>query len=179
MTSSTARQARAGRELFENVTDPFDGTLNDDLVVERTDKGLKVLKNGSARSVVEFERKLPQSSPQVAGKDGRTLSPEDLLLALCVHGSVHMWSSLRWVADVARLLERSPQLDWNYTWQAHDDDVRRALGLGLLVTSCTSSTMPMIGTRKASRMTTTSCWGVLMNEECGSCSITGEGPVRL
>jgi len=36
MTSSTARQARGGRatsELFENVTDPFDGTLSDDLVV--------------------------------------------------------------------------------------------------------------------------------------------------
>ncbi len=72
MTSSTARQAKAGRatsELFENVTDPFDGTLNDDLVVERTGKGLKVIKNGSARSVAEFERKLPQSSPQVGGKD--------------------------------------------------------------------------------------------------------------
>jgi formylmethanofuran dehydrogenase subunit B len=72
MTSSTARQAKPGRatsELFENVTDPFDGTLNDDLVVERTDKGLKVLKNGSARSVAEFERKLPQSSPQMSGKD--------------------------------------------------------------------------------------------------------------
>lgn len=72
MTSSTARQAKPGRatsELFENVTDPFDGTLNDDLVVERTDKGLKVLKNGSARSVAEFERKLPHASPKVGGKD--------------------------------------------------------------------------------------------------------------
>ena len=72
MTKSTARRATAGRatsELFENVTDPFDGTLNDDLVVERTEKGLKVVKNGSARSVAGFERKLPDASPQVAGKD--------------------------------------------------------------------------------------------------------------
>jgi formylmethanofuran dehydrogenase subunit B len=73
MTSSTtARQTKTGRatsELFENVTDPFDGTLNDDLVVERTDKGLKVLKNGSARSVAGFERNLPEVSPQVGGKD--------------------------------------------------------------------------------------------------------------
>jgi formylmethanofuran dehydrogenase subunit B len=72
MTSSTARRAKAGRatsELFENVTDPFDGTLSDDLVVERTDKGLKVLKNGSPRSVAGFERKLPEVSPQVGGKD--------------------------------------------------------------------------------------------------------------
>jgi formylmethanofuran dehydrogenase subunit B len=72
MTKSTARQATAGRatsKLFENVTDPFDGTLNDDLVVELTDKGLKVVKNGSARSVAGFERKLPEASPQVGGKN--------------------------------------------------------------------------------------------------------------
>src|SRR6185312_2198782 len=64
-----ATAGRATSELFENVTDPFDGTLNDDLVVERTEKGLKVVKNGSARSVAGFERKLPDASPQVAGKD--------------------------------------------------------------------------------------------------------------
>jgi formylmethanofuran dehydrogenase subunit B len=72
MTSSNARKAKGGRatpELFENVTDPFDGTLCDDLVVERIDKGLKVLKNGSARSVAGFERKLPEAHPQVGGKD--------------------------------------------------------------------------------------------------------------
>jgi formylmethanofuran dehydrogenase subunit B len=72
MTSSTARRAKAGRatsELFENVTDPFDGTLNDDLVVGRTDKGLKVLKNGSPRSIAGFERKLPEASPQIGGKE--------------------------------------------------------------------------------------------------------------
>jgi formylmethanofuran dehydrogenase subunit B len=72
MTSSTVRQAKAGRatsELFENVTDPFDGTLNDDLVIELTDKGLKVLKNGSPRSIAGFERKLPEASPQIGGKE--------------------------------------------------------------------------------------------------------------
>src|SRR5213596_3154324 len=72
MTGSNARKAkgeRASSELYENVTDPFDGTLNDDLVVERTGKGLKVLKNGSARSVAGFERKLPEAHPQVGGKD--------------------------------------------------------------------------------------------------------------
>ncbi|MGH6832501.1 MAG: formylmethanofuran dehydrogenase [Methyloceanibacter sp.] len=72
MPSSSARKAkgvRAGSELFENVTNPFCGTLPDDLTVERTDKGLKVLKNGCAKSVAGFERKLPPASPQVKGKD--------------------------------------------------------------------------------------------------------------
>jgi formylmethanofuran dehydrogenase subunit B len=72
MPSSEARKPkgeRASAELFENVTDPFCGTLPDDLVVERTDKGLKVLKHGSAKSVAGFERKLPPSSPKIGGKD--------------------------------------------------------------------------------------------------------------
>jgi formylmethanofuran dehydrogenase subunit B len=71
MPSSNARKdkpARASQELFENVTDPFCGTLPDDLSVERTAHGLKVLKGASAKSVAGFERKLPEASPQVAGK---------------------------------------------------------------------------------------------------------------
>jgi formylmethanofuran dehydrogenase subunit B len=72
MPSSNARKAkgeRASSELFENVTNPFCGTLPDDLTVERTDKGLKVLKNGCAKSVAGFERKLPEARPQVKGKE--------------------------------------------------------------------------------------------------------------
>ncbi len=72
MPSSNVRKSkgeRASTELFENVTDPFCGTLPDDLTVERTDKGLKVLERGSAKSVAGFERKLPEARPQVKGKD--------------------------------------------------------------------------------------------------------------
>ena len=72
MPSSNARKAkgeRASSELFENVTNSFCGTLPDDLSVERTDKGLKVLKNGCAKSVAGFERKLPEARPQVKGKE--------------------------------------------------------------------------------------------------------------
>jgi formylmethanofuran dehydrogenase subunit B len=72
MPSSPARKAkseRASKEVFENVTSPFCGTLPDDLVVERTEKGLKVLENGCARSLAGFERKLPEARPQVGGRD--------------------------------------------------------------------------------------------------------------
>lgn len=72
MPESTARKSEGEREaseLFENVTDPFCGTLPDDLVVERTQHGLKVLKGGSAKSVAAFERKLPKASSQAGGKD--------------------------------------------------------------------------------------------------------------
>lgn len=72
MPEPTARKPKGERgasELFEHVTDPFCGTLPDDLVVERSAQGLKVLKNGGAASIAAFERKLPEASPQVGGKD--------------------------------------------------------------------------------------------------------------
>jgi formylmethanofuran dehydrogenase subunit B len=72
MTSSPARKAKGERgesNVFEDVASPFCGTLPDDLVVERTERGLKVTKNGDARSVAGFERKLPPSAPKIGGKD--------------------------------------------------------------------------------------------------------------
>ena len=72
MPSSNARKAkteRAGKEVFDNVASPFCGTLPDDLTVERTATGLKVVKNGCGQSVAGFERKLPPSAPQVGGKE--------------------------------------------------------------------------------------------------------------
>ena len=57
MPESTARKSKGERgatELFENVTNPFCGTLPDDLVVERTEQGLKLVKGGCARSVAAF-----------------------------------------------------------------------------------------------------------------------------
>jgi formylmethanofuran dehydrogenase subunit B len=55
--------------VFENVVNPFCGTLPDDLTVERSEQGLKVVKNGCAQSAAGFERKLPPAQPQVGGKD--------------------------------------------------------------------------------------------------------------
>ncbi|HEV7463746.1 MAG TPA: formylmethanofuran dehydrogenase [Methyloceanibacter sp.] len=72
MPSSNARKTkgeRAAPEQFENVACPFCGMICDDLTVERTDKGLKVLKNGCGKSIAGFERRLPPSRPQVGGKD--------------------------------------------------------------------------------------------------------------
>jgi formylmethanofuran dehydrogenase subunit B len=72
MPSSPARQAKGGRansELYENVTCPFCGMLCDDLEVERSDDTLKLRKNGCARAVAGFERKLPPASPMVGGKE--------------------------------------------------------------------------------------------------------------
>lgn len=54
-----------------------------------------------------------------------SLSPEDLLLVLCIHGAKHCWERLSWVCDVAELLRAHRGLAW--------DDVRaRARALGAL-----------------------------------------------
>jgi hypothetical protein len=39
------------------------------------------------------------------------LAPEDLLLALCVHGAKHQWDRLAWIRDVGGVLARWPHLD--------------------------------------------------------------------
>ena len=73
MPNSSPRQPKAERArraaVFKNVVNPFCGTLCDDLVVERSESGLKVVKNGSAESIAGFQRKLPAASPSVNGKD--------------------------------------------------------------------------------------------------------------
>jgi hypothetical protein len=53
----------------------------------------------------------------IGGGTTNTLGREDLLDALCIHGTKHQWTRLCWIADVARLVEGSPGL--------HLDAVRR------------------------------------------------------
>ena len=72
MPSISPRQPKGKRvssRVFENVVNPFCGTLCDDLVVERSEAGLKVVKNGCSQSIAGFERKLPPANPSVKGKD--------------------------------------------------------------------------------------------------------------
>jgi hypothetical protein len=64
----------------------------------------------------------------------RTLSPEDLLLILCLHGGKHFWSRLAWVCDVARLIAANPALNWMWVMeQATGARCARMLWLGLVL----------------------------------------------
>jgi hypothetical protein len=68
----------------------------------------------------------------LANKTVQGLSPEDLLIVLCVHGSKHAWEALKWVCDVAELIRAHDQLDWDRifssasTWRC-----RRLVYMGL------------------------------------------------
>jgi hypothetical protein len=49
----------------------------------------------------------------LAGQWVLTLSPEDLLLSNCAHGSKHLWIRLAWICDVATLIEVHQRIiDW-------------------------------------------------------------------
>jgi hypothetical protein len=62
----------------------------------------------------------------------KTLSIEDLLFCLCVHGSRHLWERLSWICDVAALITACPTIDWPQLVQrAQRTDTERMLFLGL------------------------------------------------
>lgn len=66
------------------------------------------------------------------GRAVRCLSPEDTLLALCVHGTKHLWERLSMVCDVAALVNARPGLDWPYVLTRADESRGgRMLSVGL------------------------------------------------
>ena len=72
------------------------------------------------------------------------LAPEDLLLALCVHGAKHHWQRLAWLRDVAGVLTKWPALDLDACLsRAQHLGCGRLLRLSLsLVGSCSSHKLP-------------------------------------
>jgi Uncharacterised nucleotidyltransferase len=46
------------------------------------------------------------------GHEAPTLSVEDQLVLICIHGAKHLWERLGWIADVAALVSRQTGIDW-------------------------------------------------------------------
>lgn len=68
----------------------------------------------------------------LGGKDVVTLSSEDLLLYLCIHGTKHSWERLLWLTDVAALIQAHPHLHYDQVFErAASAHSMRMLGLGL------------------------------------------------
>jgi hypothetical protein len=64
-----------------------------------------------------------------------TLSPDDLILILCVHGAKHHWARMGWICDVAALIQKHKDIDWDKLIErASKVGSRRMLLLGLLLT---------------------------------------------
>lgn len=71
-------------------------------------------------------------SVAVSGHTIKTLATEDLLLALCIHGTKHTWERLAWVCDITQILNTQSNLDWTVVVElARQAKVERMLALGL------------------------------------------------
>jgi hypothetical protein len=68
----------------------------------------------------------------LSGHEVETFAPEDALPILCVHGSKDFWERISWIADIAELLQKYPQLDWDTVFRrAESWRAQRMLHLGL------------------------------------------------
>jgi hypothetical protein len=68
----------------------------------------------------------------MSGHMVRTFSTEDLLIFLSVHGSKHLWDRLIWICDIAELLQRTKDVDWQLMLNLADQlGCRKILQLGL------------------------------------------------
>jgi hypothetical protein len=100
--------------------------------------------NATGRIALELHWRIPSTfrldvpfgqrctSVSILGRDVAHVEPEDLLLLLCVHGFKHAWNQLKWICDVAELIERRPMLDWNRALE----HARRAGGLRVVLLGC-------------------------------------------
>jgi len=80
----------------------------------------------------------------VAGREVLTLAAEDLLSALCVHGSKDFWERISWIADVAELIQRQTGLDWDRAFRTAESlRAERMLHVGLaLANDLSQAPMP-------------------------------------
>lgn len=61
-----------------------------------------------------------------------SLSPEDLVLYLCVHGAKHRWERIEWIASIAEIARRHRELNWQAVFARADRyRVARLLRVGL------------------------------------------------
>jgi hypothetical protein len=70
------------------------------------------------------------------GREALTLSSEDLMLFLCMHGARHCWERLSWICDLAKLISTQSEMDWVWVMkQAHRLGSVRMLYLGIFLTN--------------------------------------------
>lgn len=138
---------RASQLLRDSGYAPQGLTPEQESALARTQHAVSYTRDGG-RLIVELHRDVStkdfadvtlddgawERAARVAVLNGSVFapSPEDLLLALCVHGTKHLWERLAWVCDVAGLVNLNPELDWSAVFgRAAEARVERMLLLGL------------------------------------------------
>jgi len=68
----------------------------------------------------------------VAGTEIETLSTEDLILYLSMHGAKHLWRALEWITSLAELIRNAESISWDVVVErAEKAHATRMLGLAL------------------------------------------------
>lgn len=76
-----------------------------------------------------------RQSVTIDGREVPTLSLEDELVLICIHGAKHFWERLMWIADVAALIS-SQSVDWDRAlFLAREVGALRIVRLGLYLAS--------------------------------------------
>jgi hypothetical protein len=58
---------------------------------------------------------------------------EDLLLVLAIQGCKHRFQYIQWIGDLARFLQKNPDLDWDRVLRTSSQDLRHILFIALIV----------------------------------------------
>ncbi len=120
------------------------------------------------------------------GRTVRNLSPEDLFLFLCAHGSRHVWSRLEWLCGVAELIRVHTDMDWGLVLRlAEQTGSTRTLLLGLyLATDLLDTPLPeairsRVQTDPTVRALAAEVGRQLFREPLGAASDPGETIFRI
>jgi len=114
--------------------------------------GQYLFSRSDSRSLVElhndltlryFPRRLPieelfarATRVRLDGHEVPALSVEDELVYISVHGATHLWERLGWIADVAALVTRQKEIDWQAVTKASEQvGAERMLATGLCLAS--------------------------------------------
>jgi hypothetical protein len=85
---------------------------------------------------------------EVAGRQVPTLVPEDLVVVLAIHGSLHLWERLAWICDLAEALRLAAQAGVDAAALVHlatGAGARRMLLLGVALIEQVLATVPLPG----------------------------------
>jgi Uncharacterised nucleotidyltransferase len=138
---SQGYRRRSGK-FREVVEDPSEKAINRYHVMEHKDSGviidLQTSLEGPHFSFALDDYRLWNGvvSRELGQQTVLSFSAEDSLILLCVHGTKDMWSKLKWICDIAELLDREKGLNWDRVLdQARRLRARRKLFLGCLLAS--------------------------------------------
>ncbi|HBI15584.1 MAG TPA: hypothetical protein DDY20_08745 [Desulfobulbaceae bacterium] len=73
-----------------------------------------------SRDMVMEEVQARLRKTRFMGRDVLDLSPEDLLVYLCIHGNRHLWMQLDLISCIAGLLRKETGLDWDLVFRGAD-----------------------------------------------------------